>query len=90
MEERQEPEKPSFEVIVELAASSVGIPENIQKNSRHICKGWLDMYLKPSGYVKSVKKKIQDVIGASPELDMNAKEMVWQWLEPLLGKKSAG
>lgn len=88
--ERQEPKKPSFEVIVELAASSVGVSENIQKNSRHICKGWLKMHLKASGYVESIKKKIQDVIGASSELDMNAKELVWQWLEPLMSKKTVG
>jgi len=87
MEGGQKQLKPSFKIIVELASSAISVPECIQKDVRRRCRNWLDMHLKPSGYVGPVKKKIQDAIGALSGLDMKAKEMVWNWIEPLLSQK---
>jgi transposase InsO family protein len=78
--------KPSFRVIVDLAAAAINVSESIQKVVRDRCKRWLDTHLKSSKYLGSIKKKIQDAIGELAEFDTTTKKEVWDWIEPLLSK----
>jgi hypothetical protein len=88
IEDTQKLSKPSLETIVDLASASINVSGSSQKIVRDRCKEWLDLHLKSSKYLGPVKKKIQDAIGRLTEFDARTKEAVWDWIEPLLSKKT--
>ena len=76
--------KPSFDMIVDLAAAALNVSGKVQKSVCERCKSWLDLHLKSSKYLEPVRKKIQDAIGELNEADTKTKKEIWDWIEPLL------
>jgi hypothetical protein len=83
-EDEEKQSKPSFDMIVDLAAAALNVSGKVQKSVCERCKSWLDLHLKSSKYLEPVRKKIQDAIGELNEADTKTKKEIWDWIEPLL------
>lgn len=90
LEEQQKPEKVTVETIVDMAEATANSPESIQKHGRNILVGWLTAHLQSLRYLEPFKKKIQDVVGSWRELELEAKEALWQWIKTLIDELTEG
>ncbi len=90
LDAKQEPEKAGIEQIVDMAEAAVSSPPSIQNSARTILSGWLEAHLQSLRYLEPFKKKIQDTIGNWKELELEAREALWAWIEVLIEELTEG
>ena len=81
---------PTVDEIVKMAVQAVTQKvKKIKAVAERKTQQWVGELLEAAGYVASVRKKLQDAIGALSHLGARQKEQVWKLLERFLDQKPA-
>ena len=81
---------PTVELIVNMAAKTVGVSKRLVKElALRKTRQWLQELVESVKYVGALKKKFIDAIGSLNNMDKIEKEKIWALLESILNPKPA-